>query len=98
MDQTEASLMKLNKEDLVRLLLDYQGKFNSILDDLKNNFDELKTKFTKLEADVNISKNSSSKLSDRLINVERKCFANENIPGENVWKFQAFLLVSKIMN
>ena len=69
--------MKLNKEDLVHLLLDYQGKFSSILDDLKNKFEELKTKFTKLEADVNISRNVNSKLSDRLINVERKCFANE---------------------
>ena len=69
MDHTKASLMKLNKEDLVCLLLDCQGKFNSILDDLKNNFDELKTKFAKLEADLNIL--------DRLINVERKCFANE---------------------
>ena len=77
MDHTEASLMKLIKEDLVRFLLDYQGKFNSILDDLENNFDELKTKFTKLEADVNISKNANSKLSDRLISAERKCFANE---------------------
>ena len=77
MDHTDASLMKLNKEDLVRLLLDYQGKCNSILDDLKNNFDELKTKFTKLEADVNISKNVNSKLSDRLFNVEGKRFANE---------------------
>ena len=69
--------MKLNKEDLVRLLLDYQGKFNSTLDDSKNNFDELRTKFTKLEADVNISRNINSKLSNRLINVERKCFANK---------------------
>ena len=69
--------MKLNKEDLVHLLLDYQGKFSSILDNLKNNFEELKTKFTKLEADVNISRSVNSKLSDRLINVERKCFANE---------------------
>ena len=77
MDHTEASLVKLNKEELVRLLLDYQGKFNSILDDLKNNFDEIKTKFTKLESDVNISRNVNSKLSGRLIDVERKCFANE---------------------
>ena len=46
MDHTEGSLMKLNKEDLVRLLLDYQGKCNSILDDLKNNFDELKEKMS----------------------------------------------------
>ena len=79
MDHTKASLMKLNEKDLVRLLLDYQGKFDSILDDLKNNFDKLKTRFTKLAlaADVNISRNVNSKLSDRLINVERKCFANE---------------------
>ena len=77
MDHTESSLMKLNKEDMVRLLLDYHGKFNSILDDLKNNFDELKSKFTKLEPDLNMSKNVNSKLSDRFINVERKGFANE---------------------
>ena len=90
---------KLNKEDLVRLLLDYQGKFNSILDDLKNNFDKLKTKFTKLEADVNISRNVNSKLSDRLISMLREnVLQMSNIPGQNVWKFQAFLLVSKIMN
>ena len=50
MDHTESSLMKLNIEDLVRLSLDDQGKFDFILDDLKNNFDELKTKFTRLEA------------------------------------------------
>ena len=62
---------------MIRLLLDYQGKFNSILDDLKNIFDELKTKFTKLEVDLNISKYINSKLSDRLINVEWKSFTNE---------------------
>ena len=33
MGHTESSLMKLNKADLVRLLLEYQGKLNSILDD-----------------------------------------------------------------
>ena len=77
MDHTEASLVKLNKEDLVRLLLDYQGQFYSILDGLKNNFDEVKTKFTKLEADLIISRNINSKLSDKFTNVERKCFANE---------------------
>ena len=75
MEHTESSLMKLNKEDLVRLLLDYQCTFNSI--HFKNNFDELKTKFTRLETDLNISKNINSKLSDRLINFDRESFANE---------------------
>ena len=98
MGHADASLMKLNKEDFVHLLLDYQGKFNSILEDLKNNFDKLTTKFTKLEADVNISRNVNSKLSYRLINVERKCFANDQHSRRECWKFQAFPLVSRIMN
>ena len=77
MDHAKSSLVKLNKEDLVYLLMDYQGEFNSILDDSKNNFDELKGKITTLESDLNISRDVNSKLSDRLINVEQKSFANE---------------------
>ena len=64
--------MRVNKEDLVYLLLDNQGEFNFILDDFINNFGELKAKFTELEADENVD----SKLSDRLINVDQKYFAN----------------------
>ena len=57
--------------------MDYQGECNSILDDSKSNFYELKAKITKLESDLNISRDVNSKLSDRLINVEQKSFANE---------------------
>ena len=35
MAHNEAFLMKLNMEDLIRITLDYQRKFNNILDDLK---------------------------------------------------------------
>ena len=77
MSHTESSLMRLNKEDLVRMLLDYQGKFNNILDELKNDLNELKTKFCKLESDLHISRNVNDKLSDKLIVLERKCHANE---------------------
>ena len=72
MHLTDSSLINLNKKDLLRLLLDYQGKFNSILDDLKNNIDQLKSRFTKLEVDLNIFRNVNSKLSDSLTNVGRK--------------------------
>ena len=44
--------MHLNKEDLVRMLLGYQGKFKNILHELKNYLNELKTKFFKLESDL----------------------------------------------
>ena len=59
------------------MLLDSQGKFNNILDELKNDLNELKTKFSKLESDLHISRNVNDKLSDKLAVLERKCHANE---------------------
>ena len=76
MSHTESSLMRLNKEDLVRMLLDYQGR-NNILDELKNDLNELKTKFCKLKSDQHISRNVNDKLNDKLVVLERKCNANE---------------------
>ena len=68
---TDSSLINL-KKDLLPLLLHYQGKLNSILNELKNNFDQLKSKFTKIEVDLNIFRKVNSKLSDTLTNVGRK--------------------------
>ena len=65
------------KENLVRVLLDYQGKFNNILDELKNELNELKTKFWKGESDLHSSGNVNDKLTDKLVVLERKCHANE---------------------
>ena len=77
MSYTESSLMHLNKEDLERMLLDYLGKFNNILDELKNDLNDLKNKFCKLESDLNVSRNVNDKLPDKLVVLERKCYANE---------------------
>ena len=71
MAHNEASLMKLNKKDLVRITLDYQGKFNNILDDLKKDISDLKSDlyglksdFSKLDADIQVSSNLNSKLPE----------------------------------
>ena len=84
MAHNDSPLMKLNKEDLVRITLDYQGKFNNILDDLKKDISDLKSDlsglksdFSKLEADIQVSRNVNSKLSERLLTMERRCYANE---------------------
>ena len=77
MSLTKSSLMLLNKEGLVRMLLDYQGQFNNILDELKNDLNELKTNFCKLKSDLHISRNVNDKLSHKLVVLERKCHANE---------------------
>ena len=84
MAHNEAPLMKLNKEDLVRITLNYQGSFNDILDDLKKDISDLKSDlpglksdFSKLEADIKVSRNVNSKLPERLLTVERRYYANE---------------------
>ena len=84
MVHNEAYLMKLNKEDLVGIILDYKGKFNNILDDLKKDISDLKyglfgikSDFSKLKADIQVSRNVSSKLSERLVKMKRRCYANK---------------------
>ena len=84
MAHNEASPMKLNKEDLLRITLDYQGKFNKILDDFKKDISDLKSDlswlksdFSKLEADIQVSRNVNTKLSERLLTMGRRCYANE---------------------
>ena len=91
MSHIESSLMRLNKEDLVRIILDSQGKFNNILDELKNNLNELKTNFFKIESDLHISRNTNDKLPDKIVVLERKCLAMNSTPKNNASKYRAFL-------
>ena len=80
MARDEASLMKLNKEELLRITMDYQGKFDGVLDDylwLKNDLSGLKSDFSKLEADIQVIRNINTKLSEPLVAVERRCYASE---------------------
>ena len=49
MTHNEASLMKLKKEDLARIILDYQGNFSSILDDLEKGISDLKNDLSGLK-------------------------------------------------
>ena len=52
MADNETSLMKLNKENLVMITLDYQGKLNSILDDLKKDISDLKSDLSRIKSDI----------------------------------------------
>ena len=94
MARDEASLMKLNKEELVRITMDYQGKFDGVLDDylwLKNDLSELKSDFSKLEADIQVIINVNTKLSEPLLQWKEGATLTNSILGGNVWKFWVFL-------
>ena len=43
-------------DNLARLVLDYQGKFDLVLKTVKHDICEMKTKFTALESELRVSK------------------------------------------
>ena len=67
------SLMKVGKEVLTGMVLDYKDKFETTLTKINKELTDVRNKFTKLESDLAISKNINSKLSSQLTKVERKC-------------------------
>ena len=77
MAHTVASLEKLGKSDLARLVMDYQNKFDTVLNNINSELLDLKNKFTKLESDLEISRNINNKLVEQVTRLERKCWENE---------------------
>ena len=77
MAQTLASLKKLGKSNLARLVIDYQNKFDTVLNNINSELLDLKNKVTKLESDLEISRNVNNKLVDQVTRLERKCWENE---------------------
>ena len=72
-----SSLIKLTREELAKIVMDYQHKFDNSLGSINAELLELKTKFTKMESDLAISWNVNVKLVERLVVTERKCWAND---------------------
>ena len=76
----EAALRKLGKEEIIKLALVYQSKFESKLssiNDVKTGLSELRKYYEKVEPDVIITKQVNSKLYDKIKFLERQCWANE---------------------
>ena len=57
--------------------MDYQNKFDTVLNDINSELLDLKNKFTKLESDLEISRNVNNKLVDQVARVERTWWENE---------------------
>ena len=80
----EAALRKLGTEEIIKLALEYQSKFESTLssiNDIKTDLPELRKYYEKLEPDVLISKQVNTKLCDKMKFLERQCWANEQYSG-----------------
>ena len=77
MAHTLASLEKLGKSDLARLVIDYQNKFDTVLNNINSELLDLKNKFIKLVSNLEISRNVNNKLIDQVTRLERGCLENE---------------------
>ena len=77
MSFTREILMKINKDILAGMVLDYKERFDSTLSAINDELKELKTDFRKLESDLAISRNANDKFTKQLILVKRKCWASK---------------------
>ena len=77
MDPTEHSVLKLSKDELARLVLDYQRKFSSVLQSLKDDVIEMKSKFNVQESERQVSKNFTDNLTQYIKTLEPKWYENE---------------------
>ena len=73
----EASLSKMNKEDLIRLALDFQQKHDNLFGKLMEDFADPKANYDKLEADLSTSRTVSDTFKNCIITLEGKCWRNE---------------------
>ena len=77
----EAALRKLGKEEIIKLALEYQSKFDSTLsniNDIKMDLSELRKYYEKLESNVKITKQVvKTKSCDKMKFLERQCWMNE---------------------
>ena len=72
------------KSDLAKLVIDYQIKFDTALNYINSELLDLKNKFTKLESDLETSRNVNNKLVDQVTRLEqysmRECIEISRIP------------------
>ena len=72
----EDALRKLGKEEIIKLALEYQSKFDSTsssINDIKTDLSELRKYHEKLESDVIITKQVNAKLCNEMKFLERQC-------------------------
>ena len=70
----EAALRKVGKEEIIKLALEYQSKFESTLssiNDIKTDLPEFRKYYEKLKSDVMITKQVNTKLCDKMKFLER---------------------------
>ena len=73
---SESALKKLHKDEIINLALDYQSKFDSRLEGIRNELSYLKKDFEQLISDLSVTKIVNTKLKDKVVSLERQTWSN----------------------
>ena len=80
MPYTESILSKLNKDDLIGIVLDMQKNQNSILSDMKNELSAIKNELSEIRKNCNkqevylkVSKSVTEAMNKHIIVLQSKC-------------------------
>ena len=76
MHRKNNSRQNLNKA-IKLTLLDYEGKFNYVIQSLKDDVSKIKLKFNSLKLELQVSKNITDNFTKYIKTLERKCPKNE---------------------
>lgn len=74
---TEVSLSKLNKDELVRIALDFQQKQDLLLNKINSDLTDLKKSYAMLESELLVSRTVTTRQKKQIIELERQCWSNE---------------------
>ena len=77
MAHTKASLSKINKDNIVRIVLDLGEKQDTLLNKSHQDLLELRHDYSRLESELLIFKTVTTRQKDQSINLERQCWSNE---------------------
>ena len=70
------SIQSISKKDMIPIVLPLQKKLNQANNKVLEEIRKLNDNFSKLESELSVTKQVSSLLSRRLVNMERQCWAN----------------------
>ena len=87
---SEEALLKLTKDELVNLSLDYQNKFTSTLARIESDISNLRKDFKKIEADLVITRTVNLKLRERVVSLERQCWSNSQYSRRECLEISGF--------
>ena len=76
MSLSESALKKLSKDEVIALALEYQNKFDSTLTNINKEISDLRQNYEKMQSELCVFRQVSSKLREQIVSLERQCWSN----------------------